>query len=617
MMRASFAMLRLVGFGVLSGCTITAVGAEPDAHVQNECAGDQDCGSGSCIDGSCQTPGGELEALLFEVTPPSDSSLSHVQFLTHLEGLPTSGGEQSIALARTSRVAGHFTLAAETDCKPRLFEADETGTRQEFIASLDGSLPVAVSLSPSERLLGFSAQEYLTTTGNQPDPKAGYTFLAAVPAGDYDIYVAPPLDQDPSCPVAPQLYRGQPIGDSEVKLPYTVPQAASLELEVQWPVSGESLDGWTADIIEPRSGRAISSRFVFGAAVAAGSGPGATLNYAVQLAYSAVIGGSPEETDPGSELVRLTPPATVVAPTIFLVRSGLGLLPVGDGKVVIDGFTKVPQAVTLEGQVADGATGKPTQGTVTLVSSSIDGIDSGIFASFQRTVNVEQDGRFLATVPPGKYRVYAVPPTLDRLAAFETSWEVPADIPYQAGKLLELPPVVAVIGTAFDARSRRAMLGARVSVVAAPQIVPPFDQAFGAAAFVPRSGSALVSGSGEFSVETDPGTYDLSIRPPDSSGFAWFVRPSVRVDGPVQDVGSLPLPFPVVLTGSATVPGTDKTTVPIPSALIRAYAYLDENHAYTAQRSKAASVIQVGETRADESGAYRLLLPPSISSVRP
>ncbi len=52
--------------------------------------------------------------------------------------------------------------------------------------------------------------------------------------------------------------------------------------------------------------------------------------------------------------------------------------------------------------------------------------------------------------------------------------------------------------------------------------------------------------------------------------------------------------------------------MPLASAAIRAYAYLDKNLAYTRDAKQAVSVVQVAETRADENGAFRLLVPSSI-----
>jgi hypothetical protein len=180
-------------------------------------------------------------------------------------------------------------------------------------------------------------------------------------------------------------------------------------------------------------------------------------------------------------------------------------------------------------------------------------------------------------------------------------------VSFQAGKLIELPQLATLTGTA-------SLQGAQVQVVPSPQSLIPFEQAFGAATFVPRATTDMVDERGGFRVAADPGRFDVSVRASDSSGFAWFVRSGLQVaPGGSQDLGRLVLPQPSVVTGSISV---DLPQAPIPSALIRAYAYLDENLRYTRDRSAARSVIQVAETRSDRLGNYRLLVPDGIDAAR-
>jgi len=601
----------------VAGCTITAVSAEDDSRTNNQCASTSDCPTGNCSGGICQELNGELEALLFEITPPSDSEQAHIPFLAHVEDVPTSGGTKIIPLTRPAHVIGSLKLAKGSECRPTFY--DDFGLARPQPS--DGiSLPVTVTFSPRERLLGLSSQVYSTTT-SELDANNNYTFEAQVPVGEYDVYVAPPRNQS-GCQVAPHLFRREAIVGGEFDLQYPVTPASNLTLDIHWPSSSGRLDGWVADIIEPLTGNSISTQFVLQNPVGS-----STLQYDVPLTYSAVFdrpstdsavterGKTQEEkrtlVSANDDLVRLTPPPTTVAPTLYIDRSGLGLFcdaPPKPCTAIVDGFSKLPTPVTVEGQVARVDTGKPTQGQVTLVSSEISGLDPGVFAAFQRTVPVGADGRFALLLPPGKYRVYAVPPMADGLAAFETTWDIPPDVAYQAGKLLELPPTTQVTG-------RTILQGAQVQALASPQQVLPFERAFGGAIFVPRANPGLVAADGTFVVQADPGTFDISVRPPESLGFAWFVRPSVMIGTGSQDLGKLALPRPSVVTGLAEVAAADSNSQPVSvnSAFIRAYAYLDENLAYTRDVTRATSVVQVAETRADESGAFKLLIPPRVS----
>jgi hypothetical protein len=269
--------------------------------------------------------------------------------------------------------------------------------------------------------------------------------------------------------------------------------------------------------------------------------------------------------------------------------------------------------VKVEGQVASLDGHLPVSGTVTLISTAIAGMDPGIFGSFQTTVQVGDDGLFEVELPPGQYRVQAVPPmpagippVEGALSAIEVTWDIPADIPSQAGKVLELPLLAEVTGQAR-------IQGAQVQAVPSPQTVLPFEAAFGAAPFSPRSSSALADESGRFRLQADPGKFDVSVQASESLGFGWFVRAGLEVGEKSLDLGHTTLPVPSVLAGTVKL---GDSTVGLSSAAIRAYAYLDKDLAYTRDPKQAVSVIAVAETRALQDGTFRLLLPSSIAAPK-
>src|SRR5262245_29118318 len=95
--------LRALALIVLSalpaGCTVSAKSPALENGPSNSCDTDDDCPKGySCSSEVCQTLNGQLESLLIEVTPTSDSTLPHIPFLTPVEGVPTSGGDQPLSL---------------------------------------------------------------------------------------------------------------------------------------------------------------------------------------------------------------------------------------------------------------------------------------------------------------------------------------------------------------------------------------------------------------------------------------------------------------------------------------------------------------------------------------
>jgi hypothetical protein len=604
--RAAWLLALIPAFG---GCTVTAV--DPGVNSgspSNSCKSDADCDEGRCRDAVCQTLNGEIEALLVSATPPSDSSIPQLTFVAQIEDVPTSGGEPYLSLSGPSRVVGKFELPKGATCYPDFVISDPLNP----ILGADDrkTLPVTVTLALSQRLLGLPQQLIFASTRAR-NKQGGYTFEVQVPRGEYDVYlVAPP--QESGCAVPPQLYRGVQIVKENDPFTFVLSDVAELGLDIRWPKSSPSLLGWTVDIIEPLGGNPISTELILGEPTDLGE-PSPSVEYSATLSYSTVTVAASATATPSvaaSDLLRLRPPVGQVAPTIFLDRSALGLLLKVGQRVVLDRFTSLPQAVGVEGQVAREDDGSPVGGYVTFVSTEIYGVDAGIFASYQTTVQVGVDGALHAQLPPGKYRVQAVPPlstTLDltgALAALETTWDIPADLPVQYGKLLELRRTSAVVG-------KTRFVGAQVQAVPSPQTTLPFDQAFGAGPFVPRPGAGLVDSAGQFVVNADPGRFDLTVQAPESLGFGWFVRPGVDVAERNVDLGSVTLPTPSVLSSTAlvTVNGAE---VPLASAAIRAYAYLDKNLAYTREAKQAVSVVQVAETRADENGTFHLLVPSRI-----
>jgi hypothetical protein len=162
-----------------------------------------------------------------------------------------------------------------------------------------------------------------------------------------------------------------------------------------------------------------------------------------------------------------------------------------------------------------------------------------------------------------------------------------------------------------------------VQAIATPSIrlVGLLDAALGAQPFVPRvsacSGRSdacvpVTDTNGYFSIEADPGVFDVSVRMPDDAGFAWLVRSRVPIDEQRHDLGALTLPLPVVYSGTVIAAETG----PVPRALIRAYVYVDANGnvqdvgAESDMRLK--SVLQVAETRARDNGTFELRLPARL-----
>jgi len=596
-----------------SGCTVTALSQNDDARPRNSCSQDSDCGSGySCRSKVCQTLNGELESLLVEVSPPGDSFLPHLTFVTHLGDVPTNGGSKDIALPAPAQIKGGVYLPLSLTCYP----AFQSENGKPMLSSVDGTVPATVTLALHQRTLGLSQQTYYAKTG---DPVgSGYTFRTKVPAGEYDVYFVPPRKQSSeTCIAPPQLYRQFPLGlaDAEegasTEITFRMSAISRLKLVILWPPSSPSLEGWTADIIEPSGGNSISTEVVLSAPTPQDQ----LLAYSVPLTHTSVVMGKSTVLDATGELLRLRPPTGAILPTIYLDRSAIGLLETKpDDEVRLTAFSRLPAKVDVRGQLLRKPKGSSVAGTVTFISTEIYGVDPGVFASYQTSTTVGANGLIEVSLPPGKYRVQGQPPPWggglsddDLLSTAETTWEVPADVPLQWGKVLELPPLRELTGHC------RAP-GALVRAVPSVESTTPFRSAFGDLPLYPRSTSGLVNDAGRFSLQIDPGRFDVTVRAPEELGYGWYVRPGLDVADRDLDL-SAELRLPSVLTGRATI-ALPTGTRPLASAAIAAYAYLNKDRAYTRDPEQAVAVVQVAETQAEADGAFRLLLPSSIASPK-
>jgi hypothetical protein len=592
----------------LTACNVASVQEQPNAIPQNQCTTDADCAVGSCADKMCRSNTGGFDTILFEVTPPADgTSIAGVQFLKRKDGLLSLDGTLDLALDPVAQVLGEVTVSSTRNCVPKFVRGDNV-----LATANDGSIPALISIVPSSGVLGLFSSPLAAQAviANQ----SSYRFQVSVPPGQYDIYVQPSQQSDDGCPVPPQLLRNQAINGT-VTLNIALPEPQTFALHVTGSPADGALNEWTADMLDPLSGRVISN------VVQLALAPHSSTDYVADLSYLPVSGDKVAV----DQLIRLSPPIGVIAPTLLLARSGLGLFSASSG--TFDQLTSLPSPVHVEGAVTEDAMPLPVAASVMLVATNVAGINPGVLTSFVRTVSVGTDGTFGLDVLPGTYRVSAVPtgvtaPKQTPFAEATTEWVVGSSPSTQAGKVIEMSRALSVNGAAVDPSGNLYMTGAQVQAVASPAsiVTDVLHQALGEANYVPRAASATVDSKGEFNLYVDTGTYDFSVRPRASSGFAWLVQPGIPIGSTPATTagvgfGTLTLPLPVVYRGNLTVPGTTVgSPSSVPGALISAYIYL-KGTTYTADPTQADSVLEIAEARSDDTGAFTLLIPASLNAA--
>jgi hypothetical protein len=119
-----------------------------------------------------------------------------------------------------------------------------------------------------------------------------------------------------------------------------------------------------------------------------------------------------------------------------------------------------------------------------------------------------------------------------------------------------------------------------------------------------RSRQTSSSSNGSFSFYVDVGVYDLIVKPPMQSGFAWQIQPGLNVGG------------------SRSEDFTTRVEVGAPALIEGSLRYLDgkskgtlagaEVHAYTVEDEKTPNArgVEIGHTQADENGNIVLFVSP-------
>jgi hypothetical protein len=651
---AAAAMMRPLLSLVLSllplACSVTEVEPAADPQAVNRCDASSDCNGGVCTaDKVCVASSTALTDLLIEVTRPTSwLGSGGVPFYKSFSDLAKRGGALDLELPPLASVNGRVMIGpgelecAEGDCPcPRLFVGEIAN--EILMPASDGSVPVDALFTPSERVLGIAAPTYSArfelSDGENDIPEGSFVFPIAIPPGKYDVYLKPrelkPRTPEEQACTPPLLIVNQPVSAGG-RLDVILPRPQKLTITVRWPEN--NIKGSIVELLDPVSGRVISTASPLPEPILSQSM--SSLGYVSSVdvwylpVYTPDAAGKfkPTETA-GSEIVRLTPPADSVPdrPTILAARDPTNAM----GELQQTG--PLPNDVIVDGLALVAGETTPVEAAVTLTAETLDGFDGGVLASFTRTVQVPPDGHFQVNVPPGRYRVDAVPkgasaacnesaPSLNApcFASVRTTWEIAPQTSaapgtggmgplVQGGKVVQFARAAVVSGRAVTPLGPLAGASVRASVTPFSVRTDLLGRAEGRVDPPPRAGGALVNQDGSFSFLADPGFYDLFVQPDQDSGFGWYVQPLLQVESADQDLGDLKVTLPVVFRGVVTSStGTSNASSGVSDALIRAYTYVSNP-----ERPEERAAIQVAETRADQNGAFKLLIPQKLHTPAP
>ena len=592
-----------------SACSYSSDAAtEAFEAPSNQCSSGDECSLGSCLEGICQAGSTVFPALLLEVTPAAGTAvISGIPFTRVVEGEDIDPRNYELVLGAVSEVTGSLVgapIVEEACVADASLPAVDTSTGQP--------VPFRMTLTPRDRRLGVAHQPY--SAALSPEDTNSSSVKLGVAPGNYDIYIEPQAtelsakassQEVPSgCVRPPYLIVDQEIASGLVNLKFEPPQPKTLGVTVRFPQSSGDLSEWTVDIIERDVGRILSNRAQLGVPEVEND----SLEYKVELAFTQpLVGGVPSTG--ASELVRLSPPSSVVAPTFFVERSVVDLFQ--DGQGLIDQLKSLPKPVSFSAPVAgaDSEGSEAVAATVTLVATTLDSTSPGTVALFSRTVETEQDGAFRADLLPGVYRVH-VEPQSDEYASVDFELTVSASAGTQVGKVVQLPRRRIVSGRVESFNGAR-LAGLPIQGSSLPPTSPSniFVLAQGRAFYTPTVTGSSTDESGRFSLFSDEGIFHLTVRPPPASNFAWGLVTSVKVQEEDVNLGRVTLSVPLVIRGKLR--SEDSRVVSLRGAVIRAHVLLTGEE-LAESYAEADSVIAVGEARVGDNDAFRLLLPSSF-----
>jgi hypothetical protein len=564
-MRSWFALAALL----LAGCNFES--AQVTETVDNTCGTDADCGDGACDGSIC-----------------IDGSSSSVEVAIEVVG-------------RTSEVQGaiptSWAFPEERFSAPSALDLILPATREvRGFVRWDG-LRVPATLRFVRRM--SSAVEpiqpvpvevdTLREVGGGLDQDA-YDFSTVLVAGEtYDVVVVPTSDivtsptagSAPAIRSLPPLYFEVRIEDGtagnpfrfDVSFPADIERDCTEDQKTNCTLSADiaSVDG-EVELAQPglqvravdeSNGRVVSSigetdefgRF----AIRVGD---ETQDYLIRVTSS--LGGA-------------LFPAVSIDPDVALANDTGGI--------------RIPRidAVQFTGRVRD-ETGSAVPGaSVRFLSNSVfDDNQLGLRGTFSASTTTNQDGSFGTALLPGFYSMTVTPPD-DSKSNWGVLWsEALVGTEAEAPESLIVPSKVAFEGSV---RTFSGEPVAGVTVVARARM-------HGELVSMHRSKEVVSSPLGDFTMRLDLGVYDMVVKIPSETAYAWLLEPAVAMEDDLVRSYRLEPPIPV----EGVVQASDGTVVP--NALIRAYLL-------TTDGSYARS-IQVAETVSDQDGKYRLVIAPRL-----
>ncbi|MET0389568.1 MAG: hypothetical protein ABW321_26580 [Polyangiales bacterium] len=282
-------------------------------------------------------------------------------------------------------------------------------------------------------------------------------------------------------------------------------------------------------------------------------------------------------------------------------------------------FPKLPSAVPYAANITLCETRRPATATelpVLITSSKLafSAMNSSATGAFEVTATARwnddtQAYNVCARLLPGEYTVVVTPPTSvscsvvaeRRIVSARDDDDDDAREPDSltfgnfgtlSGRVLT-PDLMPVANASVDLS---ALTKNTITLAEDDRAVPMFN----------RSGHAITDTNGDFDLPVDLGSYDVLIKPPAQSNFAWQVVYGVDVASRMPYANDFYVTAPVVVDAKLTYSdGSSRDQSSLASAEVHAYALVNEQR--PGQRP-----VEIAQGQLDAQGNVTLLMPPKL-----
>jgi hypothetical protein len=218
--------------------------------------------------------------------------------------------------------------------------------------------------------------------------------------------------------------------------------------------------------------------------------------------------------------------------------------------------------------------------------------------------------RFCARVPPGTYTVIVKPGPSINCGVFAERRLLRPDWSGEPDELSLRTPATLTANVLTP--DRMPMPKATVDAVAVASGEEARVAEAGAVANIAnynRSGSVATGADGTFSLLVDRGRYDVFIKPPATSNYAWRVLYDVAIaTSEAEFATEIMLSEPVAVRGKLQyIGGSTSDQQTLANAEVRAFTLVGGDSSGAEKRS-----VEIGIGTADASGEVTLLLPPAL-----